>query len=72
MCYNQLKIKHYWENNVVAHSKILKHYANVRVLYAQPSTAYELVEPTRRPRALQSIFYTNKVAMRSHSVWRDK
>jgi len=66
--------KHYWENNVVATSKILKHYANVRVLYASSSTAYEpWLNPYAASKSVtEHIPHTNKVAMRFHTVYGEK
>ena len=63
--------KHYWDNNVIATHKILKHYANTRVLFASSSSQYE---PWLNPYAasknvIEAIPHNNKVAMRFHTVY---
>lgn len=63
--------KHYWDNNVVATHKILKHYQDTRVLFASSSSQYE---PWLNPYAaskhvIEGIPHNNKVAMRFHTVY---
>ena len=63
--------KHYWDNNVVATHKILKHYKDKRVLLASSSSQYE---PWLNPYAaskhvIENIPHANKVAMRFHTVY---
>ena len=63
--------KHYWDNNVVATNRILKHYNNIRVLFASSSSQYE---PWLNPYAaskhiIENIPHNNKVAMRFHTVY---
>ena len=63
--------KHYWDNNVIATHKILKHYANTRVLFASSSSQYE---PWLNPYAasknvIEAIPHSNRVAMRFHTVY---
>ena len=63
--------KHYWDNNVLATQKILKHYAHTRVLFASSSSQYE---PWLNPYAasknvIEAIPHNNRVAMRFHTVY---
>jgi nucleoside-diphosphate-sugar epimerase len=63
--------KQYWDNNVIATQKILKHYKNQRVLFASSSTQYE---PWLNPYAaskhiIEKIPHNNSVAMRFHTVY---
>ena len=65
--------KHYWDNNVVATHKILKHYKDTRVLLASSSSQYE---PWLNPYAaskhvIEYIPHPNVVAMRFHTVYSE-